>query len=77
MAEEPQIPLEAPVARDRYPRMVIVCAVISAVLSIVIAGTLAVDFVLRAQKDKPEEQHVESFGNLLEKPREAYTPPAQ
>lgn len=60
--------------REKYPRMIIVCMVISAVLSIIIAGTLVVDFVLRSEKATPDS-NPQAFDSMLERPREAYTPP--
>lgn len=71
-------PNDAPITqrrpREKYPRMIIVCMVISAVLSVIIAGTLMLDFVLRAEKAVPD-RNPGSFDSMLEKPREAYTPP--
>lgn len=67
---EPGLPRKE---REKYPRMIIVCMCISAVLFIVIAGVLVVDFVVRSQKSAPQ-QNPEAFDSMLEKPREAYTP---
>lgn len=66
---EPREPVRFP--RDRYPRMILVCMAISAVLSIIIVATLVVDFAWRADLGD-EEKAPPGIESLLEKPREAY-----
>jgi len=72
MSEQPD-PVLPRKQREKYPRMIIVCMCISAVLFVIIAGVLVVDFVIRSQKAAPQ-QNPQAFDSMLEKPREAYTP---
>jgi len=60
--------------RDRYPRIIIACIVISAVLIIPIFMILLVDFLNRSEPQEPPP-NVEAFEQMLERPREAYQEP--
>lgn len=74
MSQPTELTIKPRRPREKYPRMIIVCMVISAVLSVVIAATLMLDFVLRSEKAAPEE-NPGAFNSMLEQPREAYSPP--
>lgn len=48
-APQPAEEALSPTPRDAYPRMIVVCMIITAVLLVVVVGVLVADFVTRAR----------------------------
>ncbi|MBI1320757.1 MAG: hypothetical protein GC168_17675 [Candidatus Hydrogenedens sp.] len=72
MSEDPQHPETQKPAKEPYPRMIIVCIIISMTLLLVIFTVILVDMIQRSEGivQAPDPA---AFERMLEKPRAPYT----